>query len=81
MSDRDIICEEFVRVAQEHDKKIPKIDDGLVLLESGLDSLCFAILVVRLEEALGKDPFSQQDELVYPVTLGDFVKLYEHASA
>lgn len=81
MSHRDKICEEIVRVAQEQDKKIPKIDDGLVLLESGLDSLCFAILVVRLEEVLGKDPFSQQDELVYPVTLGDFVKLYEPALA
>ena len=81
MSHRDKICEEIVRVAQEQDKKIPKIDDGLVLLESGLDSLCFAILVVRLEEVLGKDPFSEQDELVYPVTLGDLVKLYEPASA
>ena len=35
----------------------PHCQDDLVLLDSGLDSLCFAILVARLEDELGVDPF------------------------
>jgi acyl carrier protein len=31
------------------------------LLETGLDSLCFAIIVARLEDELGVDPFSVDD--------------------
>ena len=53
--------------------------DDLVLPESGLDSLCFAILVARLEGDLGVDPFTVSEELIFPVTLGDFVGLYDHA--
>ncbi|MEX1222000.1 MAG: acyl carrier protein [Idiomarina sp.] len=55
----------------------PTIDKNTVLLESGLDSLGFAILVARLEEELGYDPFSLMDEPVYPRTFGEFVAIYE----
>lgn len=51
--------------------------DNTVLLESGLDSLGFAILVATLEEELGYDPFVLMDEPVYPRTLGEFVSIYE----
>ena len=51
--------------------------DETVLLESGLDSLGFAILVARLEEELGYDPFVLMDEPVYPRTLGEFVSIYQ----
>ena len=51
--------------------------DSVVLLESGLDSLGFAILVSRLEEELGYDPFVIMTEPYYPRTLGDFVAIYE----
>lgn len=53
------------------------LNEETVLLESGLDSLGFAILVSRLEEELGYDPFSLMSEPVYPRTLADFVKIYE----
>lgn len=60
-------------------------EDGLELLQSGLDSLGFAILVVRLEETLGYDPFVLSDKPVYPRTFGEFVAEYErfasHAKA
>ena len=46
----------------------------------GLDSLAIAILVVRLEETLGLDPFTESTDMAYPVTLGDFVRFYEHAA-
>ena len=58
----------------------PGLQDDLVLLDSGLDSLCFAILVARLEDTLGVDPFSASDNVSFPVTLGDFVKAYENAA-
>jgi len=57
------------------------LSDNLVLLESGLDSLCFAIIVARLEDKLGSDPFSTVDDVQFPVTLGDFIKFYEHGAS
>jgi hypothetical protein len=51
----------------------------LPLLDSGLDSLCFAILVSRLEIVLGADPFSETTEAPFPVNLGEFIRLYENA--
>ena len=55
------------------------ITDDLVLLDSGLDSLGFATLVVSLEEELGYDPFTMRDEIVYPTTFGEFVEIYRDA--
>ncbi|MEJ0048898.1 MAG: hypothetical protein WDN04_24415 [Rhodospirillales bacterium] len=55
------------------------LTDDLKLLDSGLDSLCLAVVVARLEDGLGVDPFSAADETALPVTIGDFVKLYEDA--
>ncbi len=56
---------------------VADLSESTVLLESGLDSLGFAVLVTRLEEELGYDPFVLMDEPVYPRTLGDFVAIYE----
>jgi hypothetical protein len=58
-------------------KIVSDLNDHTVLLESGLDSLGFAILVARLEEELQYDPFTMMDEPVYPRTLGEFVAIYE----
>jgi hypothetical protein len=57
------------------------LSDNLVLLESGLDSFCFAIVVARLEDTLGVDPFTAAEDVYFPVTLGEFVKFYEDATA
>ncbi len=62
---------------QQGDVPVPVLSAESVLLESGLDSLGFAILVIRLEEALGYDPFVLSSEAYYPRTFGDFVKFYE----
>lgn len=43
----------------------------------GVDSLAYAILVARLEQKLGRDPFTSNPELGYPELLEDFVKAYE----
>lgn len=80
MSLRSAIIAEFEQVATEQNKTLPALSDDLPLLESGLDSLCFAIIVARLEDALGIDPFGAADEIEFPVTVGDFIKLYEDAA-
>jgi acyl carrier protein len=54
----------------------PVLADDTVLLDTGLDSLGFAILVTRLEEDLGYDPFSLAAEAFYPQTLREFVDFY-----
>jgi acyl carrier protein len=68
------------QIAQEQEKKLAPLTDDLVLLESGLDSLGFAILVARLEDALGLDPFTTSEDVYYPVTLGEFIGFYENAA-
>jgi acyl carrier protein len=75
---RETILSQFQAVAAAHNKTLAPLDDDLSLAESGLDSLCFAILVTRLEDELGIDPFTASDEVYFPVTLGDFVRLYEN---
>lgn len=56
---------------------ISHITSETVLLESGLDSLGFAMLVAKLEEDFGYDPFVLMDDAVYPKTLAEFVSLYK----
>jgi acyl carrier protein len=70
----------FAEVAQEQNKTLAPLSDDLGLLDTGLDSLCFAIIVARLEDELGVDPFNRDDEIDFPVTVGDFVRLYQHAA-
>ena len=77
---RSTIAAQFEQVAKEQKKNLAPLSDDLVLLESGLDSLCFAIIVARLEDALGVDPFSAAEDAEFPVTGGDFVRFYEDAA-
>jgi acyl carrier protein len=79
MSVKATVISEIQRIAEDDRKSLPPLTDELVLLDSGLDSLGIAILVARLEETLGFDPFSKTDETAYPVTLGDFIRFYEQA--
>jgi len=56
--------------------ELGKLDDNAVLLQTGLDSLGFAIVVTRLEEELGYDPFSLSADAYYPTRFGEFVDFY-----
>jgi aryl carrier-like protein len=80
MSVRSTIIFELNRVASEQGKTVAPLNDDVALLDSGLDSLCFAILVARLEEELGADPFTSASDAYFPVTFGDFVRFYEDAA-
>src|SRR2546426_2608631 len=80
MSVKAIVISQIQQIAEDNKKTLPPLTDDLVLLDSGLDSLGIAILVARLEETLGCDPFTESDDVSYPVTLGDFVRFYENAA-
>lgn len=79
MSVRSAVELVFQEVASEQKRKLAPLSDDLQLLQSGLDSLSFALIVARLEDTLGEDPF--QFVNTFPVTFGDFVKLYEKKPA
>jgi len=76
-----MIFEQFEQVAHDQEKPLARLTPDTVLLDSGLDSLCFAIIVARLEDELGVDPFTAAEDVFFPVTLGEFVKFYEDAAA
>ncbi len=80
MSIRLTIFSLIEQIAAEQKINIQPLRDDLLLSESGLDSLCFAILVARLEDKLGFDPFATSGEVGFPVTLGDFVRFYENGA-
>lgn len=80
MSIRLTITSEIEQIAAEQKKTIKPLVDDLALLDLGLDSLCFAILVARLEDKLGLDPFTNAEDVYFPTTLGDFIKFYENAA-
>ena len=80
MSVRLRIIAAMKQVAEEQKVKLPPLTDELSLHETGFDSLAFAILVARLEDSLGVDPFTASDDVTFPVTLGDLVQAYENAA-
>jgi acyl carrier protein len=81
MSIRLRIIAEMQRVAGEQQVTLPPLDDDLSLHETGFDSLGFAILVARLEDDLGIDPFTISEDAAFPLTIGDFIRAYENVPA
>jgi len=80
MSIKLAVISEIEQIAEQHQKTLAPLTDDSILMNTGLDSLCFAVLVARLEDRLGVDPFSESDDISFPVTLGDFVRVYENAA-
>jgi len=81
MDIRAVVTSTILSVAAEQSKELPALTDDLPLLESGLDSLCLAGIVAKLEDELGADPFSDMEAEFFPNTIGDFIRIYEHALA
>jgi hypothetical protein len=79
MSVRSEILDQFKQVGHEQGKRLCPLSDELPLLDLGLDSLCFAIVVSRLEGVLGVDPFTENEVAPFPVKLGEFIRFYENA--
>ena len=78
MTTRSTILLTIQKIGAAYGRDIASLDDDVALVDSGLDSLCFAILVVRLEDELGLHPLSSVAR--FPVTIGDFIKLYENSA-
>jgi acyl carrier protein len=80
MSVKAIVIEQLQQIATASKKTLQPLTDDLVLVDSGLDSLSIAVLVARLEDVLGVDPFTDSEITSPPVTFGEFVRLYENAA-
>ena len=81
MSVRLRIISAIEQIAVEQQVKLPPLDDALSLHETGFDSLGFAILVARLEDDLGIDPFTIAEDAAFPHTVGEFIRAYENVPA
>lgn len=78
MSIRTIVLRQMTEIAAQQRKTLSPLSDNLKLVDSGLDSLCLALLVASLDENLGLDPFV--GDVAFPVTVGDFIVLYENVA-
>lgn len=81
MSVRSKIIAAMRQIAEEQKVTLPPLTDELSLHETGFDSLAFAILVARLEDDLGVDPFTLSEDATFPLTIGDFIRAYENVPA
>jgi acyl carrier protein len=81
MSVRLRIIAAIKQIAEEQKVTLPPLTDDLSLHETGFDSLAFAILVARLEDDLGTDPFTLAADATFPHTIGDFIRAYENVPA
>ena len=81
MSTRLKIISAMRQIAIEQHVTLPPLDDDLSLHGTGFDSLGFAILVARLEDDLGIDPFTISEDAAFPLTIGDFIRAYENVPA
>jgi acyl carrier protein len=79
MSIRAVVLDQIKLVARQQEKALPTLTDTLPLLDSGLDSLCIAVLVANREEELGVDPFNSSSTI--PRTVGELIGMYENAAA
>jgi len=69
------------QIGEEQQVTLPPLRDDLSLHETGFDSLAFAILVARLEDDFGFDPFTISEDVAFPSTIGEFVRAYENVPA
>ena len=82
MSVERIVRAEFAQVVREQHRDLGVFDDDLEAAGIGAGPCCcFAIIVARLEDQLGTDPFTASEDVYFPVTLGDFIKFYHNAAA
>ncbi len=68
MSVRSKIFSAMQQIAEEQKVTLPPLEDDLSLHDTGFDSLAFAILVARLEDDLGIDPFTIAEDAAFPST-------------
>ena len=78
---RDEIVLAFRRIAEAQGQRLAPLTDELKLTECGLDSVGFVLVIASLEESVKIDPFDSPEDIDFPVTLRDFIALYERHRA
>ena len=78
---RDEIVLTFRQIAEAQGQRLAPLTDELKLTECGLDSVGFVLVVASLEESVKVDPFDSLEDVDFPVTLRDFIALYERHGA
>jgi hypothetical protein len=73
---REIVIQEIVEVFQQEGLIFRDEMLDLGVMEIGLDSLAYAVLVARLQVKLGRDPFTENPNLGYPKSLEQFIDAY-----
>jgi acyl carrier protein len=73
---REVVVREVERLLSEEGVENPSLPDSTELVVAGIDSLGFAVLITRLEEALDVDPFLAIETAEVPRTVADLVDLY-----
>lgn len=81
MSIRSKVIALMCEIAARQDRILAPLRDDLILMNCGLDSLCFAILIAQLEDEFGFDPFIVSDDVCFPITFAEFVALYDVGAA
>ena len=71
-----VVQTEMQQYLAEEGKSDASLDEDAELIASGFDSLGFAVLVTRLGESLGWDPFEDAEDIVLPRTVGDLIDVY-----
>jgi len=77
---RDTVNSVFKQVARDQGRTLAPLSDDLRLIDCGLDSLSFALVVATLEDSLEIDPFNTAEKMDFPITFGDFITLYVKAA-
>ena len=73
---RRVVLEEIDLVFNEEGVIFNEGMLNLPVMDIGVDSLTYAVLVARLEAKIGRDPFTENPERDYPKLLLDFVEAY-----
>ena len=73
---RTIIIRELSGLIEEESGAVREISETDDLVDLGLDSLAFAVLLTRLEEFLGIDPFVAIEQGAPPRSVGDLLDAY-----
>ncbi len=72
----EVVLREVVKLLDEESSQKVEVTVQSGLVESGMDSLAFAVLVTRLEESLGFDPFLALEDEIFPRTVTELVDVY-----
>lgn len=76
-SNREAVIDQISQVFLEEGVRYSHDMLKMGVMDVGVDSMTYAILVARLESSLGFDPFTERPNLPYPTTLEDFVDAYD----